>query len=168
MMRRSSSRRRRAATLLEFVFTLPLSLGFCMFIIDAGRVYIAASAVQDAAWRSARAAAVAGGADTLADGGQLRNDQVMTVTEDAFYQALAENQSGDTISQAEINVVQGSCSSGAVGGSGSGISADVIQIKATANVPTITPGLNLLLGGSDATGDWSISAVAVARCETAP
>lgn len=163
MMRRSYSRRRRAATLLEFVLTLPLSLGFCMFIIDAGRVYIAASAVQDAAWRSARAAAVAGDANARAVGGQLLNGQVMTVAEDAFYQALAENQAGDAISHAKITVTQGSCSSGRV--SGSGISTDVIEVKGTAGVATITPGLNLLLGGNEATGDWSISAVGVARCE---
>ena len=50
----------RAAILLEFVLTLPFTLIFLMFVVDMGRMYLAAGAVHDAAWRAARAAAVAG------------------------------------------------------------------------------------------------------------
>jgi Flp pilus assembly protein TadG len=141
----------RAAILLEFIFTLPLTFAMCMFIVDAGRVYIADGALNDAAWRTARTAAVAGSYD-------------QTTAEDVFFRSLAEAPAGVSLQKA---------SSGAPGAavavsSGAGVcdaTNKVIRVQASASVPTITPGLSYLLGAGGGWNGWSLQVVAVARCE---
>ena len=148
--RRRRTNRRRAAVLLEFVFTLPLTLAMTMFIVDAGRVFIATGSVNDAAWRAARSAAVQG-----------RYDQASV--EAAFYDSLSSRPAGVLLDQTttEIEVLQGACSS-------TDPTKRVIRVRATAQVPTLTPGMTLLLGSSENFGGWSIAVVGVARCEVFP
>ena len=65
-MRRNKRRKKtRAAVLLEFAITLPFTLAISMFIMDAGRAYLAAGSLNDATWRAARVAAAVGGTDVL-------------------------------------------------------------------------------------------------------
>ena len=154
----STNRRRRAAVLLEFVFTLPFTLIFLMMIIDIGRMYLAAGALNESTWRAARAAAVAGGADIAASGASQSTPggTVPTVLDDAFHRSLAENQAGENIDAATIVALQPSCSS----------ASDIIRVTAKASIPTLTPGLGVLLGVGE-NGDWGVSVAAVAQCETA-
>lgn len=149
-MRRRTMRKRRAAVLLEFVFTLPLTLAMTMFIVDAGRVFIATGSVNDAAWRAARTAAVKGTYDQAS-------------VEATFYDSLSSKPAGVVLDSttAKIEAVQGTCSS-------TDPTKRVVRVKATAQVPTLTPGLNLLLGSSEQFGGWSIAVVGVARCEMYP
>lgn len=146
----------RAAILLEFVLTLPFTLIFLMFVVDMGRMYLAAGAVHDAAWRAARAAAVAGGASINATGVTPVNGITPTVIEDSFYRSLRENQSGATISLSTITSSQPLCTT----------TSDIIHVTAKARIPTLTPGLNVLLGAGTAQ-NWNVSVAAVARCQVA-
>lgn len=145
---RGRRRRTRAAVLLEFVFTLPLSLAMCMFIVDAGRVFIATGAMNDAAWQVARQAAVHG-------------SYSQTTAEDTFYGAL-QAPAGVKLEKgtAAVVAVQGTCDN-------SKPETRTIRVTATAAVPSLTPGATLLLGGGTMSG-WKIAVSAVARCETYP
>jgi len=153
MKRPRSARRRRlrAAVLLEFIFTLPLTFAMCMFIVDAGRVYIAVGALNDAAWRTARAAAVAGGYE-------------QTTAEGVFFRSLAEAPAGVSLQKA----VGGNPGATVAVSSGAGVcdaTNNVIRVRANASVPTITPGLSYLLDASGGWGGWNLQVAAVARCE---
>lgn len=141
-------RTRRSAVLLEFVFTLPLSLIFMMLIVDAGRMYSASGELHEATWRAAAVAGAVGGADVT------RNGEV--AAEVAFRQALAGNQAGDNLVDAELHVVAGTCPN----------TDAIIEVVGRASIDSITPGLALLLDGAG--GSWEVSTFAVARCEVAP
>lgn len=147
-MSKRRKHRSRGAVLLEFVFTLPLTLAMSMFIVDAGRVFIATGAMNDAAWQTARRAAVAGGY-SQAD------------AEDTFYSGL-QNPAGVKLERgtASIEAVQGTCDS-------TNPATRYIRVRGTATVPSLTPGATLLLGSGSLSG-WKISVSAVARCERFP
>ena len=153
MKRRHPAHRRglRCAILLEFIFTLPLAFAMCMFIVDAGRVFIADGALNDAAWRTARASAVAGVYD-------------QTAAEGVFFRSLAEAPAGVSL-QKSVSGAPGASVNVSPGAGVCDATNKVIRVQASASVPTITPGLNYLLGASGAWGGWTLKVVAVARCE---
>ena len=148
---KSHKRAPRATALLEFVITLPFMLALLMFVMDAGRVFLAVGALSDATWRSAHVAGVIGGAD-LPSGGSA------TVIE-TFNRALTEVPGGDTLKSTEIIVKSG----GVCKLDGTGDSE--VRLVGQGYVDSIVSSSLVGLGFSFPS-KWNLKIVAVAACET--
>ena len=154
-MIRIKSRKRapRATALLEFVITLPFMLALLMFVMDAGRVFLAVGALSDATWRSAHVAGIIGGAD-LPSGGSA------AVTE-TFNRALTEVPGGDTLKDAKIVVPAGLPGVCKLDGT---VNSDV-RLIGSGYVDSIVSSSLVGLGFSFPS-KWNLKIVAVAACET--
>lgn len=155
-MRNSRYKRKsRAGVLLEFVMTLPFTLALSMFIMDAGRAYLAAGSLNDATWRAARVAAAVGGADVKSPSG-------VSYSELTFRDVIA-NAPGtiESKSPPKLQVLEGSsCVVYRTDTEG-----DLyIKVTGEATVPSFTNSIlkGLGLGAFDS---WTIKSAAVAVCE---
>jgi hypothetical protein len=157
-MIRIKSRKRapRATALLEFVITLPFMLALLMFVMDAGRVFLAVGALSDATWRSAHVAGVIGGADSPSGG----IDAAVTET---FNRALTEVPGGDTLKGPTINVVDGLPRPSVCKLDGT-VNSDV-RLIGSGYVDSIVSSSLVGLGFSFPS-KWNLKIVAVAACET--
>lgn len=147
--------RTKAGSLLEFMLILPIFLFLFLLLLDGSRLLLVSGALSDATYRSARAAAVSGGASF----GDTANV--------AFDQAISEIPGASTAQQPTLSVVRGSICSNA---------DPYVEVKADFAVELLTPGLGamaswitgepnsspLLAGGS-----IRMDKTAVARCEVA-
>lgn len=153
-MIRIKSRKRapRATALLEFVITLPFMLALLMFVMDAGRVFLAVGALSDATWRSAHVAGVVGGADM-----PLNNPNKFAL--ETFNQALTEVPGGDTLKAATIVVKSGGVCK--LDGTGD----PDVRLVGQGYVDSIVSSSLVGLGFSFPS-KWNLKIVAVAACET--
>ena len=148
---RSRKRAPRATALLEFVITLPFMLALLMFVMDAGRVFLAVGALSDATWRSAHVAGVVGGADV--------QNGANTFALETFNQALTEVPGGNTLKAATIVIKSGgTCKLDGTG------DPDV-RLVGQGYVDSIVSSSLVGLGFSFPS-KWNLKIVAVAACET--
>jgi Flp pilus assembly protein TadG len=141
----------RAAVLLEFVLTLPLTLVMTMFIIDAGRVFVVAGAANDAAWRAAKTASVKGVYDQAA-------------VEAAFYSNMSSAPAGVRVTSANTTIEDVTAkTTGAPTACTS--TNSVIKVGVTIKIPTLTPGLLTLLGSTSSWDGWTVSVLGVGACK---
>jgi Flp pilus assembly protein TadG len=148
-------RKTRAAVLLEFVMTIPFTLALSMFIMDAGRAYLAAGSLNDATWRAARVAAAVGGTDVLNTDGQSYAQ--------AAFKEVIKNAPGtiESSTPPELIVLEGgSCVVYKTDAPGS----YYVKVTGSATVPSFTN--SILKGlGFGALDTWVIRSAAVAVCE---
>jgi hypothetical protein len=150
---KSRTRAPRANALLEFVITLPFMLALLMFVMDAGRVFLAVGALSDATWRSAHVAGVVGGADVKPLNG------TDTFALETFNQALTEVPGGNTLKAATIVVKSGGVCK--LDGTGD----PDVRIVGQGYVDSIVSSSLVGLGFSFP-NKWNLKIVAVAACET--
>lgn len=146
--------------MLEFIIILPMFLFLIVFMVDMGRVIMVATAVQEATYRSARASAIAGGADLLVTDSQ---GGLGSVSDAAFFQALEETPGGRSAENISLSTVSG-------GRCEQSEPNNFVTIQATYDVKFLTPGMGGLLrlagGGTTELGtSYSLQAVSVSRCE---
>jgi Flp pilus assembly protein TadG len=155
-VRRNKRRRKtRAAVLLEFVMTLPFTLALSMFIMDAGRAYLAAGSLNDATWRAARVAAAVGGADVLNTDGESYAQ--------AAFKEVIKNAPGTIESKTAPKLIVlegGSCVVYKTDTPGS----YYVKVTGYATIPSYTN--SILKGlGFGTVDSWVIRSAAVAVCE---
>ena len=148
-LHRKRCSRRKAGLLLEFVMLLPITLILFMIMVDGARVLLVSGAVSDAAYRSARAGAVVGGAG-FGD-----------VSEQAFEQALSEIPGSGIAQNPEINIVAGGICTN---------TDQYVEIQANYSIQLLTPGLAAAFNffDNDSGSQLRLDSTAVARCEIAP
>ena len=141
----------RAAVLLEFVLTLPLTLVMTMFIIDAGRVFVVAGAANDAAWRAAKTASARGSYD-------------QTAIENAFYSDMSSSPAGVRVSGDNTKIEDVTAKTTGVPTACTATNR-TIKVRATIEVGTLTPGLLTLLGSTSSWDGWTVTVLGVGACE---
>lgn len=154
-MRFSRLKKRRAAVLLEFVMTLPFTLVLSMFVMDAGRAYLAAGSLNDATWRAARVAAAVGGTD-------VKNPDGESYAQAAFKEII-KNAPGtiESSTPPELKVIEGQvCVVYREDMTGS----SYVSVTGQAEVPSFTNSIIKGLGFSSIES-WTIRSAAVAVCE---
>lgn len=146
-------RRRKASVMVEFAMLLPIFFLFVLFSIDAGRMILLRSQLQDATQQAARAGAQVGG------GGSGSSSASAT----AFYRAIDLAPGMDREEVSSVQVLSGRrCTN---------TSADsFVTVQARYATSLVTPGLGTLIGmlddsGRGPEGQWQLSATSVARCE---
>lgn len=164
------NKRRRAAAMLEFMLVFPMALVVVMFAFDVARVYMTMNATQYAASTAVRAGAVYGAAGT---GGECsKNTSYDTVQPSekvlgTFCQKVNQLPGSSMVQGAiqKIDIapsgsyakVPGECTS----------TNDTVSIDVDLKVPSLIPGLSLILGvsPSGASGSWNVHVHQEARCE---
>ena len=126
-------------------------LALLMFVMDAGRVFLAVGALSDATWRSAHVAGVVGGAGV--------QNGATTFALETFNQALTEVPGGDTLKAATIVVKSGSVCK--LDGSGD----PDVRLVGQGYVDSIVSS-SLVSLGFPFPSKWNLKIVAVAACET--
>lgn len=166
---RAQSRRgwKRAATMIEFAFILPIFMFLLLFTIDMGQVILMSGAMQDATFSAVRAGAQVGGASYDARTGVAACQATGPCTTGSTYRTFKKATS--QIPFAATNTVKGM--SILSGGKCATTGANAfVSVRTDYSVKLITPGLNAMLGmidGATTAGDpaWQLHATAVARCE---
>lgn len=168
-----SDRRRRGATMMEFVLILPVLLFVTLFTIDMGNVILTNGAMQDAAYSAARSGAQLGGGGldpatgkiTCALNTQCRNG----VAYDSFASTMqyVPGHSNQVFTEPRMTLVAGAkCSAGNY--QTSSTPNNHVIVKVTYKQKMLTPGLTWLMqwtGSSVDSGVWNMSVTAVSRCE---
>lgn len=167
-------RRRRAATMLEFVFVFPILMVITTLTLDVGRLYMAVNSVQYATSHAVRQGAVYGQAGQALEAGQETSlcsgiTSSSTVdnnyrVRDAFCVKLADLPGGAVVLPyvSKFSIV---------GGDGTGMQQcskanPFIKLQIKTRVPSIAPGIDALLGSEGSiTGGWPVSMTATAKCE---
>ena len=164
--------RRRAATMLEFVFVFPILMVITTLTLDVGRLYMAVNSVQYATSYAVRQGAVYGQAGQNVDstiglcsgitsGSTINNNYRVR---DAFCIKLADLPGGAVV----LPYVS---TFSIVGGDGTGAQQcskanPFIKLQIKTRVPSIAPGIDALLGsGGSITSGWPVSMTAIAKCE---
>jgi Flp pilus assembly protein TadG len=155
--RRTRRTRRRGVTLIEFAFVLPILLFLMAFMVDMGRLLMVSHAMQEATYRSARAGAIAGGANISAGANQ-------SVSREAFDRALSEIPGADQVSGPPTLLVD---SGGLCTKEGQN---QFVTVSTTYNVRLLTPGLGTLLtiaggDGAQVSASYNLKATSLSRCE---
>lgn len=158
---------RRASTMIEFAFILPIFTFMLLFSLDMGHLVLMSGAMADATFSAARTGAQVGGAgydvtsgNLVCTGGTCQSGTtyaslMSTVSQIPGYRSL--------VSGTAMSITSGArCQAG---------TNDHVSIKTTYTAQLATPGLSALLGmfngGNSAPSDknWALSSTAVARCE---
>lgn len=165
-------RRRRAATMLEFVFVFPILMVITTLTLDVGRLYMAVNSVQYATSYAVRQGAVYGQAGRnvnsmtglcsgITSGSTINNEYRVR---DAFCIKLADLPGGAVVLPYVSKFT-------IVGGDGNGTQQcskanPYVKLQIKTRVPSIAPGIDALLGSEGSiTGGWPVSMTAVAKCE---
>ena len=167
---RTAGRRgwRRAATMIEFAFVLPIFMFLLLFTIDMGQVILMSGAMQDATFSAARAGAQIGGASYDARTGTAVCASSGRCSAGSTYRTF--QRAVEQIPFASQNTVKGM--SIRHGGTCATRGANAyVEVRTSYAVRLATPGLNAMLdvvkGSSASGGDgaWAMSATGLARCE---
>lgn len=167
------TRRRRGATLIEFVLILPLLMFVALFAVDMGNVILVNGAMQDATYTAARAGAQVGGASLMPNGTYPcgTRSSGSSCSSGASYEAFREaathvpGYASKQISGARMKVLTGGkCVAQAT----TARSDNHVTIAVTYQQKLITPGLAILMNWSGADiddGSWNMEVTASSRCE---
>jgi Flp pilus assembly protein TadG len=142
------TRHRRASQLLEFAIVLPFFMLMLVLVVDMGRLVLVRSALHDAAYTSARAAAQVGGTDL---NGQRISQQI-------FYDEVQASPLLDTTKVRTFTAGPARCST----------ATRMVTVRSTYQFDFLTPGLYSLISagaGQTAAGGWTVDTVGVGRCE---
>jgi Flp pilus assembly protein TadG len=140
--------RRRASQLLEFAIVLPFFMLMLVLVVDMGRLVVVRTALHDAAYTSARAAAQVGGADL--DGSRISRQ--------IFFEQVAASPLLDTTNVSDFTAAPARCS----------VTNRMVTVRASYTFDFLTPGLYSLVSagaGNTTRGGWTLDAVGVGRCE---
>lgn len=168
---RPLARRSRAATMIEFAFVLPIFTFLMLFVVDMGHIVLVSSAMQDAAFTSARSGAQVGGGGLspngsrvcYRDGASCRNSEA--VSYDALMDAAEQIPGyGKLGAVTDMRLMSGAmCANTPMD--------NHVTVRVDYSTSLVTPGLQTMLnlfsgkGGKTPDGNWQLHAIATSRCE---
>lgn len=171
-MRRAKRRphkRKRAAAMLEFMMVFPMALVIVMFSFDVARVYMTLNGAQYAAAAAVRSGAYYGAAG---EGGVCSSSMSYSTVRnearvlDTFCQKVKQ-MPGSSMVGGAVKSIEVSPSESLNGVAGACSDANkVVKIDVTLGVPSLVPGLGLIMGvGSSGSNQWNLKVHQEARCE---
>lgn len=165
--------------MLEFVLVFPFAMAIIMFTIDVARVYMAVNATQYAAEVAAKAGALYGAAGRQPSATQAATSQCAgrtgtgpvdntAIVLDTFCKKLASVPGGQfAMSSIKQLTITGGTNS--VAAPRRCLRTEpYVSVRTRISIPTLTPGISALIGGSGGNVTWNVTTKNTALCEVIP
>lgn len=159
LTRRRPAGRRRASTIIEFLFVLPIMLGLVFLSVDMGRMVMIHGALSTAAFSSAAAGAQSGTPGSTTGGDVYE-----------YFRTSLQGlpMVGDVDARLSAVGTAANASSTPSSGSNCSMGRPYVVVEVEADIKFITPGIKGLLDLSSDTDEWRLATSGVAVCQVAP